>query len=80
MKLVNRIIKQGKQLKIPINFKFDQNYPVEHQYGDTECGIYSLYFIAHMLEDRHDSTYFKTHKLNDKYMEQFRKVYFNNEL
>ena len=80
MKLVNRIIKQGKQLKIPINFKFDQNYPVEHQYGDTECGIYSLYFIAHMLEDRHDSNYFKTHILDDKYMEQFRKVYFNKDL
>ena len=80
MKLANRIIKQGKQLKIPIAFKFDQNHPVEHQYGDTECGIYSLYFIAHMLEDRHDSTYFKTHKLNDKYMEQFRKVYFNGNL
>ena len=80
MKLVKRIIKQGKQLKIPIKFKFDQNYPVEHQYGDTECGVYSLYFIAHMLEDRHDSTYFKTHILDDKYMEQFRKVYFNKEL
>jgi hypothetical protein len=80
MKLVKRIIKQGKQLKVPINFKFDQNHPVEHQYGDTECGIYSLYFIAHMLEDRHDSKYFKTHILDDKYMEQFRKVYFNKEL
>jgi hypothetical protein len=80
MKLVNRIIKQGKRLKNPITFKFDQNYPVEHQYGDTECGIYSLYFIAHMLEDRHDSAYFKTHILDDKYMEQFRKVYFNKEL
>jgi len=80
VKLANRIIKQGKQLKIPINFKFDQNYPIEHQYGDTECGIYSLYFIAHMLEDRHDSKYFKTHVLDDKYMEQFRKVYFNKEL
>lgn len=80
MKLVNRIIKQGKQMKIPIHFKFDQNHPVEHQYGNTECGVYSLYFIAHMLEDKHDSTYFKTHKLNDKYMEQFRKVYFNKEL
>jgi hypothetical protein len=80
MKLVKRIIKQGKQMKIPIKIKFDQNYPVEHQYGDTECGVYSLYFIAHMLEDRHDSTYFKTHILDDKYMEQFRKVYFNKEL
>jgi hypothetical protein len=80
MKLANRIIKQGKQLKSPIKFNFDQNYPVEHQYGDTECGIYSLYFIAHMLEDRHDSKYFKTHILDDKYMQQFRKVYFNGDL
>jgi len=80
MKLVNRLIKQGKQLKIPMQFKFDQNYPLEHQYGDTECGVYSLYFIAHMLEDLHDSEYFKTHVLSDKYIEQFRKVYFNTSI
>jgi hypothetical protein len=80
MKLVNRIIKQGKQLKTPIHFKYDENHPIEHQYGDTECGIYSLYFIAHMLEDRHDSEYFKTHILSDKYMEKFRNVYFNKEI
>ena len=43
MVLVNRIIKQGKKLNM--NIKFDQNHPVEHQYGDTECGIYSLFFI-----------------------------------
>jgi hypothetical protein len=79
MKLVNRIIEQGKQLETPINFKFDQNHPVEHQYGNTECGIYSLYFIVHMLEDKHNGEYFKTHILKDKYMEQFRKVYFNSD-
>ena len=80
MVLVNRIIKQGKTLKEPINFVFDQNYPVEHQYGDTECGIYSLYFIAHMIEDKITSHYLKTHILKDKYMEKFRKVYFNESL
>ena len=80
MKLVKRIIKQGSQLKIPIKFKFDQNYPVEHQYGNTECGIYSLYFIVHMLEDKHDGEYFKTHILDDKYIEQFRKIYFNSTI
>ena len=80
MDFVNKIIKQGKNLKKPIDFKFDQNYPVEHQYGDTECGIYSLYFIAHMLEDQINSHYLKTHILKDKYMEKFRKVYFNESL
>ena len=80
MKFVNRVIKQGKSLSPKIDFKFDQNYPVEHQYGDTECGVYSLYFIVHMLEDRHTEEYFKTHILYDKYMEHFRKIYFNDSL
>lgn len=80
MVLVKRIQKQGKLLKKPINFTFDQNHPTEHQYGNTECGIYSLYFIVHMLEDKHTAEYFKKHILSDKYMETFRKVYFNDEL
>ena len=80
MNLVTRVMKQGKNLDEPINFKFDQNYPVEHQYSDTECGIYSLYFIAHMLEDKINAHYLKTHILKDKYMEKFRKVYFNASL
>ena len=80
MALVTRVIKQGKNLDDPINFNFDQNYPIEHQYSDTECGIYSLYFIAHMLEDKINAHYLKTHILKDKYMEKFRKVYFNASL
>jgi hypothetical protein len=76
--LVDRIIKQGKELNI--HFKFDKNYPVEHQYGNTECGVYSLFFIVHMLEDKITGNYLKTHILKDKYMEKFRKVYFNSVL
>ncbi len=78
MVLVNRIIKQGKKLNM--NVKFDQNHPVEHQYGDTECGIYSLFFISHMLEDKFTEHYMKTHILKDDYMQKFRKVYFNESL
>jgi hypothetical protein len=78
MVLINRIIKQGKKLNI--NIKFDQNHPVEHQYGDTECGIYSLFFISHMLEDKFTEHYMKTHILKDNYMQKFRKVYFNESL
>lgn len=78
MVLINRIIKQGKKLNI--NIKFDQNHPVEHQYGDTECGVYSLFFISHMLEDKFTEHYMKTHILKDNYMQKFRKVYFNESL
>jgi hypothetical protein len=76
-KFVNTVIEQGKQLSPPIDFKFDQNYPVEHQYGNTECGIYSIFFVTHMLQDKINGHYLKTHILKDKYMENFRKVYYN---
>jgi hypothetical protein len=80
MALVNRIVEQGNNLNPKINFIFDQNYPVEHQYENTECGIYSLYFIIHMLEDKITEHYLKTHILRDEYIEKFRKIYFNDEL
>ena len=79
-KLVDTITEQGRKLPNKINFVFDENYPVEHQYGNTECGIYSLFFIVHMLEDKITGHYLKTHILKDKYMEKFRKVYFNGDL
>lgn len=81
MKFVNNVIEQGHSLQnTPINFKFNQNYPVEHQYKNTECGVYSLFFIIHMLEDKITGHYLKTHVLKDEYMEQFRKIYYNDDL
>jgi hypothetical protein len=80
MVFVNRVIEQGKKMKNPILLKFDQNYPVEHQYGGTECGVYSLYFIIHMLEDKHTKEFFKTHILPDEYIEKYRQIYYNKEL
>lgn len=76
-KFVNTVIQQGKKLSEPIDFVFDQNYPIEHQYGNTECGIYSIFFITHMLEDKITTNYLKTHILKDKYMQKFRKIYYN---
>lgn len=76
-KFVNMVIEQGQKLSKPIHFKYDENHPIEHQYGNTECGIYSIFFIVHMLEDKINGHYLKTHVLKDKYMENFRRVYFN---
>ena len=76
---VDEVTEQGTKLKSPINFKFDQN-DVEHQKGNTECGMYSLYFIIHMLENKISPKYLKNHKLNDKYVEKFRKIYFNEDV
>lgn len=74
-KFANTVTKQGK--KLGIIFKFDQNHPVEHQYGNTECGMYSIFFIIHMLEDKITGHYLKTHIIKDKYVEKFRNIYYN---
>ena len=47
---------------------------------NTECGVYSIFFIVHMLEDKITGTYLKNHILRDDYIEKFRKIYFNEEL
>ena len=77
---VKRICKHSK--KINIQFKFHDNYPLEHQYGGTECGVYSLYFIINMLENNMKFEDFKNPQniLRDEYIEQFRNRYFNKEL
>jgi len=80
MTLVDRVTEQGQQLNPKIQFQFDSNKGIEHQYGNTECGIYSLFFIVHMLEDKMTEHYLKTHILKDEYMQNFRKVYFNDSL
>ena len=78
--LISKIKDQGHNLREPINFKVDSNEGIEHQYGNTECGVYSIFFIVHMLEDKVTDHYIKTHILKDEYMEKFRHIYFNNSL
>lgn len=46
--LVDRILKQGSQLGMDLKYEKD-NTPFEHQMGNTECGMYSLYFIITLL-------------------------------
>jgi hypothetical protein len=38
-----------------------------------------IFTKLHMLEDKINGHYLKTHILKDKYMEKFRKVYFNGD-
>ena len=88
--LANRIIKQGMELPTPIKFIFKQNYPKEHQYGASECGMYSLFciitFLTGEVESKKFSTskeiidYFKEKRIPDKYIHKYRNVYFNETL
>ena len=55
---------------------------VKHQEKNTECGIYSMYFISNLLEGV-PFTQFLGKKISDDEMEGFRKVFFrprNNKI
>lgn len=80
LKFVNCVIEQGKKLNPPIYFNFDLNHPFVHQEGNTECGMYSLYFILSMLKDTKTPNYFKKNKITDKQVEKYRNIYFNESL
>jgi len=76
--LSERIKKQGKLLGI--NMEVTGNYPKEHQQGNTECGMYTLYFISELVKDNKTPDYFKEHTITDHDMEELRTKFFNQEL
>jgi hypothetical protein len=85
-KLVDRIVKEGKGLGKEFNVY--ENHPLEHQLGNTECGVYSLFFIITMLTGEAEGKklttlqdkvhFFKKKRIPDKYVQKYRKVYFND--
>jgi hypothetical protein len=87
--LVNRIIDQGKALDKPIHFRFYNNRGHSHQRSNTECGMYSLFFIITMLTGKIKSSskimsiksrrdLFLKKRVPDELMLKFRKLYFND--
>ena len=70
----------SQALKLDIDLKFDQNAPFVHQEGNTECGMYSLYLIVSLLQDKHTYNFFKNTKISDEAMEKMRDRYFNNDI
>lgn len=75
LKFKDRIIEQGHQ--IGIKFEFNQNYPNEHQEGDTECGIYTIYFITELIKENKSPLFFSKNSINDEKIHVYRKVFFN---
>jgi hypothetical protein len=47
--LVERLKKEGGVMKPAIPFRYVENFPKMHQRSNTECGMYSLFFIITML-------------------------------
>ena len=73
-KFIKRVKKQGS--KMNIHFKNIYENDVEHQKEDSECGIYSLFFIISLLKNKDPGDFLKE-RISDEKMERLRKVYFN---
>ena len=72
LNLMENLCKQGDNC----NIKFQKLYnDVQHQKGNTECGIYSIHFLTTMLHGTKFLDYIKDIK-GDKVMEDLRKEFF----
>jgi hypothetical protein len=71
--LVKRIQKQSSKIGPKYDYKYNKT---RHQYGNSECGMYSLYFLVHLIREKAFDK-FNTERIKDKYVENLRKKYFN---
>ena len=72
-KLVKRI--QDQSMKLGDRFEYEYN-KIRHQYTESECGMYCLYFIVKLLEGQSYESLTKN-KISDKKMRDLRKKWFN---
>ena len=85
-RLKKEIIKQGLSLDPPIHFKYMKN-KYDHQKTDSECGVYSLFFIITFLTGENEIqknmsmddkiALFSQKSIPDEYMKKYRDIYFN---
>jgi hypothetical protein len=89
--LMKNIEKQGANMSPPIIFKQYDNGKNDHQKGNTECGMYSLFFLITMLTGKIPSKpdkiltldkridLFLKEKIPDNVVFDYRDLYFNKE-
>lgn len=71
---IERIKKQCEELNIHMKVHVNKT---QHQYTDGECGMYSLYTIIKLLENKHSVNYFLNHKISDKKINAHRRIFYN---
>lgn len=74
-RLVKKIIEQASKLDISLEYIENDR---DHQKGDNECGMYSLYAIAAQLRDsKLPSAFLTGGEITDKSMNEMRRKFFN---
>jgi len=75
-KFINTVIKQSSEMGE--KYKYLENKK-RHQFGHSECGMYSMYFITQMIRNKCFEK-FQRNKITDNYMLRLRKRFFNKPI
>ena len=71
-KLVKKLKKQAKKKDINLDFLYND---IQHQYKESECGVYCMYFITKMVKGIDFEKFVKDIK-KDEFMEKYRKIFY----
>jgi len=71
--LMDRLVQQTSIPLKPLN-----NQDKQHQQGNTECGMYVLFFVISMLEGK-SPAYFNKRIITDEEVFKCRQIYFNSQ-
>jgi hypothetical protein len=72
---INRIVKQCQEMNMTMKIYKNKK---KHQYKDGECGMYSLYTIIKLLENKHSVNYFMNTRITDEKMNVYRRIFYNS--
>ena len=73
-KLVKKLKKQAKKEGFELDFLYND---IQHQYEESECGVYCMYFISKMLNGINFEKFVRDIK-KDEYMNKYRKIFYVN--
>jgi len=83
--LAQRILKQATNIQETYTYKQNK---IQHQFSNTECGMYALFFLITLITEKWGGNGKRTtvpqclqkisnHRIHDKVVEKFRNYYFN---
>ena len=79
-KQIKKLIKEIEKQCVSYQFNMETTINEKrHQYGNSECGMYCLFFIISMLKGEKYKN-FEKKRFTDEYMLMMRKKFFNSEI
>jgi hypothetical protein len=71
--LIERLQTQAEELGFELKYDYCKT---RHQYEHSECGVYSIYFIVQLLENKKTFSEIEQSRIADEYVNSKRKYYF----